>query len=86
LDGAGGGGEVGRYGVALAEVAGEGREIEAEGRGGGGAGGGDGDGVGGVSGEAVHAVLERSGEGVVLGERWKGAGGIKRSGIFDFAG
>ena len=61
LDGAGGGGEVGGDRVALTEVAGDGGEIEGESRGGGRAGGGDGDRSGGISGEAVHAVLERFG-------------------------
>ena len=73
---AGGGGEVGRYGVALAKVAGYGGEVEAKDRGGGRAGGGDGDGTGGISGEEVHAVLEGFGEGVgVVGEGVKGLRG-----------
>ena len=75
MDEGAGGGEVGRYGVALTEMAGSGGEVEAEGGGGSCAGGGDGERAGGISGEAVHAVLEGSREGVELGERWKGAGG-----------
>ena len=69
---AGGGGKVGRDGVALTEVAGDGREVEEEDRGVGRAGGGDGDGTGGISGEEVHAVLEGFGEGVELGGNKKG--------------
>ena len=72
MDEAVGGGEVGGDRVAFAEMAGDDGEVEAESGGGGCAGGGDGDGDGGVSGEEVHAVLEGFGEGVVLGERWKG--------------
>ena len=64
---AGGGGEIGGDGVALAEVAGDGGEVEAEGGGGGRAGGGDGDRAEGISGEEVHAVLEGFGEGVGVG-------------------
>ena len=42
----------------------DGREVEAEGGGGCCTGGGDGDCAGGISGEAVHSVLEGFGEGV----------------------
>ena len=70
LGGAGAVGEVSGDRVAFAEVAGDGGAVEAKGGGGGGEGRGDGDGTGGVSGKAVHTVLERSGERVELGERW----------------
>ena len=60
------GGEVGGNGVALTEVARDGGEVAAEGGNGGGAGRRVGGGASGVSGEAVHAVLEGSGEGVEL--------------------
>jgi len=73
---AGGGEEVGGDGVALAEVAGNGGEVEAEGGSGGRAGGGDGDRAGEISCEEVHAVLEGFGEGVgVVGEGVKGLRG-----------
>ena len=88
MDEGAGGGEVGGNGVALAEMAGGGGEVEAESGGGGRSGGEDGDRAGGISGEAVHAVLEGFGEGVGVGERvgqvkggrWKVAGRIKRVG------
>jgi len=64
---AGWGGEVGGDRVALAELAGDGGEVEAESGSGGRAGGGDSERAGGISGEEIHAVLERFGEGVELG-------------------
>ena len=73
---AGGGGEVGGDSITLAEMAGGGGKVETESGGGGCAGGGDGDRARGISGEAVHAVLEGFGEGVgVVGEGVKGLRG-----------
>ena len=81
---AGGGGEVGGDGVALAEMAGDGGEVEAEGGSGGRAGGGDGDRARGISREEVHAVLEGFGEGVGVVD--EGVKELRKVGMFDFAG
>jgi len=74
---AGGGRDGGGDSIALAEMAGGGGKVETESGGGGCAGGGDGDRAGGVSGEAVHAVLERSREGVGLRGKRREVEGVR---------